>query len=192
MNEELLIAQLKEGSTHAFGIVVEEFKGVVYNTSLGIVQNQEDAEDISQEVFAEVYQSIKNFKGESKLSTWIYRIAISKSLEHLRRKNRKKRFAFVQSLFGAEGVTPIRDIPHFHHPGVQLENKERTAILFSAIDKLPENQKTAFILHKMEGVSYQEIAEVMKTSLSSVESLQFRAKQNLQKLLREYYEKNEK
>ena len=183
MNDQLLIAQLKEGSTHAFGIVVEEFKGVVYNTSLGIVQNQEDAEDISQEVFAEVYQSIKNFKGESKLSTWIYRIAISKSLEHLRRKNRKKRFAFVQSLFGTESVTPINEVPHFYHPGVQLENKERAAVLFEAIEQLPANQKAAFILHKIEGVSYNEIAEVMKISLSSVESLQFRAKQNLQKLL---------
>ncbi len=192
MNEELLISQLKEGSIAAFNLLIDEFKVSVYNTALGMVQNVEDAEDVSQEVFAEIFQSIKNFKGEAKLSTWIYRIAVTKSLEHLRRKNRKKRFAFVQSLFGNEGVTPIKDIPNFNHAGAQLENKERSKVLFAAIEKLPENQKTAFILHKVEGVSYQEIAEIMKTSLSSVESLQFRAKQNLQKLLQEYYDKNEK
>jgi RNA polymerase sigma-70 factor (ECF subfamily) len=81
---------------------------------------------------------------------------------------------------------------HFHHPGVQLENKERATILFSAIDKLPENQKTAFILAKLEDLSYSEISEVMNISNSSVESLLFRAKQNLQKLLGAYYQKNEK
>ena len=75
---------------------------------------------------------------------------------------------------------------------MQLENKERAAILFAAIDKLPENQKTAFILAKLEDLSYSEIAEVMKITNSSVESLLFRAKQNLQKLLGAYYEKNEK
>ena len=156
------------------------------------MQNVEDAEDITQEVFVEVFQSVKNFKGESKLSTWIYRIAVSKSLEFLRWKNRKKRFGFMQSLLYNNLTETILEIPNFFHPGIQLENKERAAILFAAINKLPENQKTAFILHKIEGLSYAEVADVMHATVSSVESLLFRAKQSLQKLLGDYYEKNEK
>ncbi len=83
-----------------------------------------------------------------------------------------------------------KDPPHFQHPGVLLENQERAAILFQALEKLPEKQKAAFVLHHLEALSYVEIAEVLQLSLSSVESLLFRAKQNLQRLLGDYYAKN--
>ena len=161
---------------------------MVYNTSLGIVQNPEDAEDVAQEVFVQVYESVGQFKGDSKVSTWIYRIAVTKSLDHLRKKKRKKRFAFLQSLFGVN-EEEVRHEPDFHHPGVALENKENAAVLFQAIDKLPDNQKVAFTLHKVEGLSYQEVAEVMESTVSSVESLMHRAKGNLKKYLTEYYQK---
>ena len=144
MDEELFISKLRDGDSSAFKELIELFKDKVYNTSISILQNNEDAEDITQEVFVEIFESIHQFKGESKLSTWIYRIAVIKSLEFIRMKKRKKRFAFVQSLFGNESNIPNFDQPHFNHPGVQLENKERASILFAAIDKLPENQKTAF------------------------------------------------
>jgi RNA polymerase sigma factor (sigma-70 family) len=122
------------------------------------------------------------------LTSWIYRIAVSKSLEFIRKQKRKKRFAFLQSLTGAENISSDKNT--FYHPGIRIENKELAAILFKAIDKLPENQKAAFVLNKVEDLSYAEIAEVMKLSLSSIESLLFRAKQNLQKLLSDYYEQN--
>lgn len=192
MGEELLIAELREGKPSAYNELVKQFADKVYNTSISILQNEEDAEDNTQEVFIEVFRSVNNFKGESKLSTWIYRITVTKALEFLRKKRSKKRFAVVKSLFGLESVIPETDVPHFYHPGIQLENKERSAILFAAVDKLADTQKTAFILHKVEGLSYAEVAEVMKTSVPSVESLLFRAKQNLQKILGEYYKKSEK
>lgn len=159
---------------------------MVFNTAIGIVQNAEDAEDISQEVFVQVYNSISSFKGDSKFSTWLYRITITKSLDHERRKKRKKRFAFVKSIFGEESEVVVNP-PDFHHPGVVMDQKENAAALFKAIDKLPENQKIAFTLHKVEGLSYQEVSEVMKTTVSSVESLMHRAKNNLKKNLEEYY-----
>ena len=93
-------------------------------------------------------------------------------------------------MFGRNDVIKEIDKQYFQHPGVELENKEKAAILFKAIDSLPENQKKAFILHKTENLSYEEISEVLKTTISSVESLMFRAKQNLQKILGDYYEKN--
>ncbi len=192
MTEPLLILQLQQGNEKAFGYLVENFQDRVYNTCLGILRNAEDAEDIAQEVFVEVHRSVQNFKAESKLSTWIYRICVTKSLDHLRGKKRKKRFAFVKSIFGEHDNELRFEIPDFVHPGVQLENKERAAYLFKAIEDLPENQKIAFTLNKIECLSYQEISEVTEMSVSAVESLLFRAKQNLKKILTDYYEQNEK
>lgn len=187
MTEPELTALLKEGDRKAFDYLVENYQDRVFNSCLGILRNAADAEDIAQEVFVEVYRSVKNFKEEAKLSTWIYRIAVTKSLDHLRSKKRKKRYAFVSQLFSEETGQPRYDPPDFVHPGVQLENKEMAAYLFKAIEELPENQKVAFTLHKVEGLSYQEISEVMETTVASVESLMFRAKQNLKNLLEEYY-----
>ena len=182
LNDDILIQELKEGKDSAFKTIVDQYQNMVYNTCLSIVKSEEDAEDLSQEVFVQVYQSIQTFKGESKLSTWIYRIATTKSLDHERKKKRKKRFGFVKSIFGDDSEIVI-DPPDFNHPGVSLDQKENAARLFKAVDKLPENQKIAFILNKVEGLSYQEVSEVMQVSVSSIESLLHRAKHNLKKIV---------
>lgn len=186
MDERTLVELLKQGDEAAFREMVETWQDMVYNTALGIVQVPSDAEDIAQEVFVQVYQSVSSFKGDSKFSTWLYRITITKSLDHERRKKRKKRFAFVKSLFGEDSEVLVHP-PDFNHPGVQLDKKEDAAILFEAIRELPQNQRIAFTLHKVEGLSYQEVSEVMKTSISSVESLMHRAKTNLRKNLENHY-----
>lgn len=189
LNEWELIERLKQGDEAAFKQIVESSQGLVYNTALGIVQNPEDAEDVAQEVFVQLYESIKGFKGESKLSTWLYRVTVSKAMDHLRKKKRKKRFAFVQSLFGMNDEL-VHDPPDFVHPGVTLDNKEKAKELFKAINELPEKQKTAFTLNRIEGLSYQEISEIMKLSVASVESLLHRARKNLRKTLESFYLKN--
>jgi RNA polymerase sigma factor (sigma-70 family) len=150
------------------------------------VQNPTDAEDLTQEVFIKVIDSISSFKEESKFSTWLYRIATTKALDLLRSRKRKKRFGFIKTIFGNEHPDEVQ-LTDFHHPGVQLEQKERAAVLFKAIAKLPENQKVAFTLHKLEGLSYQEISNVMDTTVSAVESLMSRARVNLKKELSEFY-----
>ncbi len=188
MDERLLVEQLKKGDESAFKTIVDTWQNMVYNTALGIVQNAEDAEDIAQETFLQVYQSVGSFKGESKFSTWLYRITVAKALDHERRKKRKKRFAFVKSIFGQDSEVVVHP-PDFHHPGVALDKKEDAAVLFKAIGSLPENQKVAFTLHKVDGLSYQEVGEVMNTSVSAVESLMHRAKINLRKKLEEFYAK---
>lgn len=184
-----LIKKLQEGDQMGFTTLMDLYQNMVYNTALGIVQNEADADDITQEVFEQVYISIGSFKGDSKLSTWIYKITISKSLDHIKKKKRKKRFGIVKSLFGdseVENYSPVE----FNHPGVQLEQKERASELFAALKQLPDKQKIAFILHKVEGQSYQEIAEIMNKSLNAVEALMSRAKANLKILLHNYYYKN--
>ncbi|HLG40336.1 MAG TPA: RNA polymerase sigma factor [Chitinophagaceae bacterium] len=184
--ELVLIEQLKRKDEAAFKEIVEQWKDLVYNTVLGIVQNETEAEDLTQDVFIKVFENISSFKGGSKLSTWIYRIATTTALDYLRSKKRKKRFGFIFSLGGNEN-NEADQIPDFHHPGVKLDNKERAKILFKAIYRLPENQKTAYVLHKLEGLSYKDISEVMKTTVSAVESLMSRANGNLRNQLENFY-----
>jgi len=171
----------------SFKELVEANKNRVFNTALGFVQNTEDAEDISQEVFIEVHRSIKGFNHQSSLSTWIYRITVNKSLDFLRKKKTGKRFAFITGLFGKNSGELKHDKGDFDHPGILLEKKEKARILFAVIDQLPENQKTAFILFNIEDLSQKEIAEVMHTTPKAVESLIQRAKATLRNKLEKIY-----
>lgn len=190
MDEPQLIAGLQEGNEEAFRMLVQQHQRRVYNVCLSLLQHAEDAEDVTQEVFIEVYESISRFKGAAKLSTWLYRVSTTKCLDHLRAKKRKKRFGIVLTLFGTESNEPLYEQSSFEHPGIALEKKENSKILFAAINRLPENQRTAFTLHKIENLSYKEVADAMNLSLASVESLLFRAKQNLQKLLQDFHKKS--
>lgn len=188
MEEILLIQGLQQRQEKSFEELVNSYKNKLYNTILSLVQNELDAEDITQEVFIQAYESIHAFKGEAKLSTWLYKIAVSKSLDFIRRKNRKKRTAVIFRFLDT-GKKEADEPATFHHPGVAMEQKENAATLFLAINKLPEKQRIAFTLHKLEALSYQQIAAIMNTSLSSVESLMHRAKANLRESLSDYYMK---
>lgn len=181
MTENELIVLLKERDEHAFRELVTAYSDRVFNTVLGIVQQQEDAEDIAQDVFIQVFRSVHSFSGNSMLSTWIYRVAVNRSLDHLRSKKRQKRFAFITTIFGKE-AEPAGGTD-FYHPGVSLDKKEEAAILFNAVKKLPEKQQTAFVLNKTEGLSYNEIAAIMNITEAAVDALLQRGKQNLRKEL---------
>lgn len=191
MEEKEFIQALKSRDSLAYSKLIDDFQDKVFGTCISFVPNKEDAEDIAQEVFLEVFNSIDKFKGKSKLTTWIYRITTNKCLEFIRKRNTKKRFAFLQSITG--NVLPLDKTTYFteiNHPGIQLENKELNETLFKAINSLPKSQSVVFTLHKIDGKSYDEIAEITNKSLSSVESTMFRAKKNLKSILENYY-KNE-
>lgn len=188
MQQPELIIQLQQGDPSAFKQLVDECEDMVYNTALGIVQNEHDADDITQDVFVQVYQSISSFKGDSKISTWLYRITVNRALDHEKKKKRRKRLGFM-GLFGGRSEREEETVPEFDHPGVLLEKKESAADLFKALKQLPDNQRIAFTLHKLEGQANREIAEIMGISLQAVESLMARAKRSLEKILKDYYEK---
>lgn len=192
MTETDFIEGLRNQHANAYGKLLDDFQQKVFATCISFVPNKEDAEDIAQEVFVEVFNSIGKFKGNSKLSTWIFRITTNKCLEFIRKRNTKKRFGFMQSIMG--NAIPVDKTDYFtemNHPGIILENKEKSETLFHAINQLPDVQKVVFTLHKVDGKSYQEISDITEKSVSSVESLMFRAKKNLQKLLENFY-KNER
>lgn len=173
-----------------FQHIYNQYKVLVFNVALHYLQNSEDAEEITQDVFIQVHNSIATFNEKSSLKTWIYRIAINKSLDFIKHKNSSKRFF----IFGkkSNNQLEIQNLSTFEHPGIVLQNKENAAILFSAINSLSENQKTAFILSKLDGLSNPEISEVMNISISAVESLVFRAKKALQEQLENKFEEYRK
>lgn len=187
--EKLLYEQLKQGNEQAFRLLVDQWYPNVLKLSMNYLHDTEEAEDIAQDVFVEIYESIGQFRGDSAISTWIYRITVNKAL------NRRKRIQRKNLLFprftgqrpnreNTSGPEPID--PHYKSPQALLEQKDDRLALSEAINKLPAQQRTAFLLSKTENMSYKEIADIMETSIPSVESLLFRAKTNLRKYLNHY------
>jgi RNA polymerase sigma-70 factor (ECF subfamily) len=186
VTEAELIRKIAEGSEEGFSELVKSCQQNVFRVCIGFVHNREDAEDLAQEVFIEAYKSIKHFRGEAKISTWLYRIAVNKSLNFLKKKKTSAILERMELLF-AIGIR--KELEDGQHPQKLMENKEISLVLKKAIESLPENQCTAFVLAKYESASYLQIAEIMNTSISAVESLLYRAKMNLQKKLVNHYKK---
>lgn len=159
---------------------------MVFRTALDIVQQHEEAEDVAQEVFIEAHRSIKHFRGESKISTWLYRISISKAINWERKKKAAKRFSLKRMLHIDERTE--NEAKDFFHPGVLSERKEEAALLFKTLKQLPENQMAAFILIKVEGLNYDEVSQIMNVSVKALESLMHRAKENMRKKLGEHFQ----
>ena len=173
-----------------FEKLYNQYSVLVYNLALNYLQNIEDAEEITQDVFIQINNSLDKFQEKSSLKTWIYRITINKCLDYIKHKNSQKRFF----IFGkkSQNEFELLNISNFEHPGILLENKEKATMLFGIINELVENQKTAFLLSKVEGLSNPEIATIMKLSVSAVESLLFRAKAILKERIANKFEEYRK
>ncbi len=188
MNEKELIEQLRLAEESAFRLLVEEYRNRVFHTVLNILQDSEESEDAAQETFIQIFESIKGFKEESSLSTWIYRIATRKALDKLRRRKARHRQHQLLPWWMPEEKKSAEQI--FLHPGIITENKEKAAVLFNAISNLPEKQRIAFTLIKVQGMNYEEACEILEQNIKAVESLITRAKINLQKSLENYYKRS--
>lgn len=188
MTDQQLIENLKRGSEAAFQEMTQAHQERVMSVCLRYVRSEEDAKDLCQEVFIEVFRSIGNFRQEAKLSTWIHRIATTKSLEMIRYKERKKRASFFSAVGDFEEDRAMAMSDNAANPGQQLEQKERAKIIFDNIERLSNQQRQAFVLHKVEGKSHKEISQIMDTSISAIESLLHRAKKKLRLYLHGYYQ----
>jgi RNA polymerase sigma-70 factor, ECF subfamily len=191
MDDKQLIKEiLIDNSQKAFEQLVNHYQPLVVKTCLGFVSSYADAEDLAQDVFIEVFQSLSSFRSEAQLSTWLYRIAVNKSLNFVRKQKRERMFRSIESFFTSKGDIAERiDIEDKWGDTAEtnIQRAENKQLLKSAINSLPENQRIAFVLSKYQDLSYKEIAEVMNVTLSSVESLLFRAKTNLQKSLKKEF-----
>jgi RNA polymerase sigma-70 factor (ECF subfamily) len=187
MTEQELVTKLRNSDREAFRYVVEKYQKMVINCAFKFVRDEQSAQDLAQEVFIAVFEEIRSFKAQSQLSTWIYRITISKSLNYLKAQKRKKRFAVLKRFFGEDKIEDTIKAGSGDEPDGKLEQEHRISILMKAVEKLPENQRIAFTLSKYDDMQHEEIARILHISISAVESLVHRAKANLKKSLYKYY-----
>jgi RNA polymerase sigma-70 factor, ECF subfamily len=187
MTEKQLVDGLIIQNKDAIEYLVNNYQKKVIKTAYYFLSNMEDAEDLSQEVFLEILKSISRYKKNSSLYTWVYRITVNKSLDHLRRQKRKKILQTAGTFLNISSDGTNRDEIRLVTMDTRNEDKEKRKILDNAVNSLPENQKIAFLLNKYEELAYKDIAEIMNLSISSVESLIHRAKLNLQKKLVNYF-----
>ena len=177
LNDIELIARIKEADRSAFDALVSRYRVKVINTCYRFFLNKEDAEDISQDVFVEIHQSISSFRGDAKLSTWIYRIAVTKCLDEIKKRNRKKRITSIGKLLKLEDIAGW--ITGGESADRPLLLDEKMQQVMQVLDTLPTNQRAAFTLSKLDSYRNAEIAEIMNTTIIALESLVSRAKRKV-------------
>ena len=183
-----IISRILAGERNNYQLLVERYQSMVFRTCLGFVHNKEDADDLTQEVFIQAYQSLKNFKGEASFSTWLYRIAVNASLNKVRRSSKFNFLKRFDTLFSS-GKEADKTHPDMYakDPEEILLQTEQAEWVQKALDSLPEKQRTAIVLSKYDDLSQKEIAKIMKTSEGAVEALLQRARTNLrEKLVNDY------
>lgn len=184
MTDQQLIEKLKQKDQKAFKTLIDNYQSLVLNTCYNFLHNKDNAKDITQEVFIEVYLSIHKFKNEAKLSTWLYRISVNKSLNFIRDNKKHQIVKNIENLFTQDEQNNSKLIIYNEQNDENNDIKNKRLILLrQAIANLKKNQRIAFTLHKYENLSYKEISEIMNLTLSSVEGLIHRAKINIQKKL---------
>ncbi len=188
--EDELVKRCQEGDTEAFGELVRRYEGRIYSIVYHYVRNPEDAVDITREVFIKAFNSIKRFRGTAKLSSWLCRIAINQSIDFVRRKRTVRFESLEGGQAGPEGEGPgERDFPDpGRTPEEAVVGEELAQRIARAVDKLSEKLRTVIILREYEGMSIEEIAEVLGCSQGTVKSRIFRARERLRRMLEPYIE----
>ncbi len=177
-DDNVLIDQFLDGDENAFKILIDKYKRKIYLTAYRLLGNHEDANDITQEVIIKTYKELKNFRRESSIYTWLYRITTNLSLNELKKKKIRKYFDFDEIedwLFKDE-----KQSPELSYRENELSNR-----IQEAINKLPEKQRVVFTLRYYDGLSYDEISEILGTSIGALKANYFHAINKLQKELKD-------
>lgn len=184
IQEQELIRKVAAGERAAFKQLFDMHSPRVHGLLLRLVDNQSDAEELAQDVFLSLWKHAESLRGESKLSTWLYRVAVNKAINF---KKRSGLFFQIRQLFSLEvdDESIIDRLPAAaaDSPDRQLEMREAQVQLADLLGTLPHRQREVYLLHKLEGLSYNEIAEELHVTLGTIESLMHRAKENLQKVM---------
>lgn len=185
-NEKVLIEASLKGDTEAFSALILSHEKKVYNIAFRMVGNEEDALDISQEVFLRVYKSLKDFEGSSSFSTWVYRITSNLCLDFLRSKKRKAvAFSMDEAISLSDGEAALQLPDNNSDTYRQVEEKFIKKELSALLDMLEPDYKTAVVLRDINGLSYSEICEITGCSLSAVKSRIRRGREHLKKIISE-------
>lgn len=177
MNETELIHQICNGNPQAFRYLVKQYERLVFHVAARLLNRQEDLEDVCQEVFINVYQKLPNFRGDSKLSTWIATIAYRVSVNHLKKRKPGTEINDYEREFLHE------DMITEEHPQKIAEKQELKLYVHKMVDKLPEQYKTVLSLYHLEEMGYKEIVEITGLPEGTVKNYIFRARKMLKNML---------
>ena len=189
-----LIARCQKADVAAFNEIVARYKNKIYNYLLRMTGSQDDAEDLTQEVFVRMYTNIRSFRAEASLSTWLFRIAGNLAVDAFRRG--KKERGVVTSLDASSGVggedetgAATQDVPDWSQEPTRLfGHKELGGQIQAALEKLPPKLRSAVVLYDVEGLPYEEIARIENVPLGTIKSRIFNARVALREQLRPYLE----
>jgi RNA polymerase sigma-70 factor, ECF subfamily len=168
-----LVEMCRRGDAHAFETLFRKYQTYVYNISLGMLSNTEDAADVTQETFLRLHRSMDSFRGDSSFSTWLYRVAVNLCITELRRRNRS-RFQFLDDVIHNEDV-PLHEEPS-PHPEEVVQQQEERQIVHRVLSMLPPDYRAVMVLRHFQQLAYEEIAEVLGLSISQVKTRLFRAR----------------
>lgn len=186
-SERRLIKKILDGDQTSFEYFIEKYKKLVFHVVYRLIYNIEDREDICQEVFIKAYRNLGTFKNESKLSTWLARIAYNTSLNHISKKKEKMIEDYASDEESLLEQVKSKEIS----PATWVEREGTKNILFNEIEMLTEQQKTILSLYHWEEMSYEEIGEIMNLPLGTVKNYLFRARKSLKEQLERKYEEKE-
>lgn len=184
--EALLVADLLEGDTTALASIVEKYGKLAYRLAIQITKNHEDANDVMQETFLKVYESIGSFRKESAFETWLYRIIVNQALNLVKRRERRR-----ESSFSEENEIDLRfnlreSSSYANSPHDDVEKKELQKWVTQAVDSLSAKHRTVVILHEFEGLTHPQIATILNCSEGTVRSRLHYARRKLRNLLKPY------
>jgi len=182
--EKDLLKKARNGDIEAFEQLIEDYQKRVFNIALRMIGNYDDANELAQEVFIRIFKSIKDFKEESSLSTWIYRITTNVCLDEIRKRKNKNVVSLDEEVKLEEGDLQRQVEDTRPTPDVIAEKNEVRKLVKDAIMSLPEEQRTVIILRDIQGFSYEEIAKIMKCPEGTVKSRINRSRQILRDRLK--------
>ena len=179
--DEFYISQTLNGDVNAFAFLVEKYKHMVFTLAIRIIKNREEAEEISQDVFVKSFQKLSNFKGDSKFSTWLYKIAYNTSLDELRRNKKHVRLENIENINDGD-LENVQDALEF------LQEEERKKVIKKALLKLDEVQRTILTLFYFEELPLKEISKIVNLSPDNVKIKLFRSRKKLFSILKNVIE----
>lgn len=182
-NDQQLVIRVQQGDKRAFDLLVLKYQHKIISVVHRYVRDSADVHDVVQEAFIKAYRALENFRGDSAFYTWMYRIAINTAKNHLISRGRRPPATDVD-IEDAEYFTGNDNLQDFNTPESILFCDQLQAAVENAITQLPEDLRTAVTLREMEGLSYEEIAEIMKCPVGTVRSRIFRAREAIDKVVK--------
>lgn len=186
VEDRVLVKQAQDGDLCAYDALLRRYQERVYSTLYHMTSNHEDANDLTQEAFIKGYKAIKSFKGDSSFFTWIYRIAVNKTINHLKQRKNRIHMSLNDLDFNTENDPDIVALVSEKTPRRDANLAELQEKLNEAMQKLSDVHRLVVTLHDVQGMSHEEISKIMDCNTGTVRSRLFYARQQLQALLSEY------